>query len=71
MKHLSRDEMKKVMGGNAPQTGCYLHCCFLQEDPCQWGHLAIFPIDSCEGAGNSTCMGGFFVKCNCWTGPTA
>ena len=71
MKHLSRDEMKKVMGGDVPQTGCTLKCCFtpLVGGLCHVGHVAQFNVESCEGAGNASCAGGFYMACWCFGGP--
>ena len=61
MKHLSRDEMKKVVGGNPPVQDCYARCA---DGPLESTHTSIgtFPVASCE---NVFCFGGPLVSCSC------
>jgi hypothetical protein len=70
-KMLSQNEMKKVIGGDVPQTGCYIYCgmCEIGDagPGCNFGGWS--PIESCVGVGNSNCMGMFFHSCRCVTGP--
>lgn len=73
MKKLSRVEMKKVMGGYPqPSEGCYMKCCLtpLVDGICHAGHVGQFPVESCEGAGDASCGGGFYMACWCFVGPT-
>lgn len=70
MKKLSRSEMKKVMGGDVREPGCYVYCGMCQEGNggpgCQFGGW--IPVETCEGAGNATCAGMFFHRCTCGGG---
>jgi hypothetical protein len=61
MKKLSRDEMKNVMGGNAPVWGCYARCA---DGPLESPHTSIgtFPVASCVDV---SCFGGPLVSCSC------
>jgi hypothetical protein len=73
MKKLSREAMKKVMGGNVYESGCYMGCCMspvTEEDVCsQWG--AVLYVDTCEGKSSMDCAGYYFAGCHCHTGPHA
>lgn len=67
MKRLSRNEMKKVMGGDAPLPGCYAYCGICAEGQsgpgCQFGGW--IQVEECATASNATCAGMFLHRCTC------
>ena len=70
MKKLSRDEMKKVMGGFAPPEGCVAVCCSGGGGGCEGGYgQATFYAANCEDA-SAFCSnsGGSVVSCVCRPG---
>ncbi len=69
MKKLSRDEMKKVMGGYVSEVGCVAVCCSGGGGGCEGAGSATFYAANCEDA-SAFCSnsGGSMSSCRCRVG---
>lgn len=75
MKKLSRNSLKRIMGGNEQQHGCYMACCqYWEEGACRNGWAIQVAVSSCDPAvTNSLCLASsplnHVMGCSCFGGP--
>ena len=70
MKKLSRDEMKKVMGGSYPPICAFVCCQWPEGQGCRTGWEAVISTTTCDIAvTQAQCFNGRVTSCGCGVGP--
>jgi hypothetical protein len=66
MKHLSRDEMKNVMGGSVT-TQCYIRCQFVSVGQGVYSPIYFLYVETCSGNPESVCQANMvtYLSCGC------